>query len=576
MSLQAALARTLHRAPLALRHGLVLLVAGTGYAVAALTALSWFDPNGVGPSFFPAAGWSVALLCVLERRWWPAVLAGVAAAEVAVDLAAGLSVAAAVGFAVANTVEPALGATLARARAGGRPDLSRQRDLTGFVAGAVVAAPLAGALIGALVDTVVGAGRPWHEFVARWWLGDGLAVLVVATAVVAVLTLPWDRRTVLATAAAAGVGAGATAALFWTQTLVVVYVPALLLVWVALRYGVGAVSVVGLAAALTAAQGEAEGLGFGATLGVAPGVSHVYLQMLLAVLLLTVMLLAVRVDEQVRAKVAAEIAARRSADLAAWNAELERSNAELDTFAYAASHDLREPLRAIAQTAGFVLEDAADLDDESTRRLRSICLLAIRMDELLDSLLRYSQVGRGELDPVTVDLDGVLDEVAALLAERCREAGVELRREGRLPVVRGDRAQLGEVLTNLLVNAIKYAGDEPRWVEVGPGPVPEGSAATDCAVYVRDNGVGIPPERREDVFAPFQRLHPGRARGLGMGLAISRKIIERHGGRIGVESTPGQGSSFWFTVPSAGVPSQQAKIPRSTTWNMARSTGLNT
>jgi two-component system, chemotaxis family, sensor kinase Cph1 len=284
----------------------------------------------------------------------------------------------------------------------------------------------------------------------------------------------------------------------------------------------------------------------------------------------------VRVDEQVRAKVAAEVAARRSADLAAWNAELERSNAELDTFAYAASHDLREPLRAIAQTAGFVLEDAAELDDESTRRLRSICLLAIRMDELLDSLLRYSQVGRGELDPVTVDLDGVLDEVAALLAERCREAGVELRRTGRLPVVRGDRAQLGEVLTNLVVNAIKYGGDDPRWVEVGPGPVPEESAATDRAVYVRDNGVGIPPEGREEVFAPFQRLHPGRARGLGMGLAISRRIVERHGGRIGVESTPGQGSSFWFTVPSAGVPSQEAKIPLSTTWNMARSTGLNT
>jgi signal transduction histidine kinase len=226
-------------------------------------------------------------------------------------------------------------------------------------------------------------------------------------------------------------------------------------------------------------------------------------------------------------------------------------------FAYAASHDLREPLRAIAQTAGFVLEDATDLDDESAQRLRSIGLLAIRMDELLDSLLRYSQVGRGELEPVTVDLDGVLDEVVEVLAHRARDAEVEIRRPARLPAVRGDRAQLGEVLTNLVANAVKYAGDGPRWVEIGRGPLPPGAAPEDCAVHVRDNGVGVPAERQEEIFAPFHRLHTGRAGGLGMGLAISRKIVERHGGRIGVDSAPGQGSSFWFTLPLATpAPSQ--------------------
>ncbi|GLZ44225.1 hypothetical protein Acsp06_04100 [Actinomycetospora sp. NBRC 106375] len=551
------LERAAHRLPVPVRHLLVLAVAGLGYTAAGFTAMSWFDPNGLGPSFFPAAGWTVALLCVLGRQWWPAVLLGAAVAEVAIDLATGLSLVAALGYAVANTVEPALGATLARAVARGRPDLSRQRDLAGFLGGAVVIAPLAGGFVGALAAELAGPTRPWYAFVARWWLGDGLAVLVVGTAVVAVLTLPWTRRTVLSTAAATVVAVGTTAALFWSQTLVLVYLPTLVLIWVALRLGVGAVAVVGLATALTAAQGEADGLGFSATLGVAPGVSHIHLQMLLAVLLLTMLLLAVRVDEQLRATVAAEVAARRSDDLAAWNAELARSNAELDTFAYAASHDLREPLRAVAQTAGFVLEDAPHLDAESMRRLRTIGLLAVRMDDLLDSLLRYSQAGRGELDPVLVDLDGVLDEVAEVVAERCRDAGVELRRDGPLPAVRGDRVQLGEVLTNLVVNAVKYAADEPRWVEVGLGPLPAGSRATDCAVYVRDNGIGIPDERRDQVFAPFQRLHPGRADGLGMGLAISRKIVERHGGRIGVDSEPGQGSSFWFTVPSSGaVPSQ--------------------
>ncbi|MDD7964834.1 sensor histidine kinase [Actinomycetospora lemnae] len=557
MSVLAALGPALARLPVAARHGLVFLVTGLGYTAGAITAMSWFDPNGLGPSFFPAAGGTVALLCVLSRRWWPAVLLAAAVAEVAIDLATGLGLTAAVGYAVANTVEPALGAVLTRAVAHGRPDLSRRRDLTGFLLGAVLAAPLVGGLVGALVAALAGGDRPWYLFVARWWLGDGLAVLVVGTAVISVLTLPWTRRTVLATAAATVAAVAVTAVLFWSQTLVLVFLPTLLLIWVALRLGVGAVAVVGLGTALTAAQGEAAGLGFSATLGVAPGVSHVYLQMLLAVLLLTVLLLAVQVDEQVRAEVAAELAARRGDDLAAWNAELARSNAELDTFAYAASHDLKEPLRAIAQTAGFVLEDAPALDAESLRRLRTICLLAVRMDELLDSLLRYSQVGRGDLDPVVVDLEGVLDEVAAVVAERCRDAGVELRRDGRLPAVRGDRVQLGEVLTNLVVNAVKYAADEPRWVEVGLGPLPPGSGEHDCAVYVRDNGVGIPPERRDQVFAPFQRLHPGRADGVGMGLAISRRIVERHGGRIGVESAEGQGSSFWFTLPcSVRVPSQ--------------------
>jgi signal transduction histidine kinase len=557
MPVLAALGTAVDRLPVAARHGVVFLVAGLGYAAGSVTAMSWFDPNGLGPSFFPAAGWTVALLCVLGRRWWPAVLLAAAVAEVAIDLATGLGVLAAVGYAVANTVEPALGAVLARAVARGRPDLSRLRDLRGFLLGAVLAAPLVGGLVGALVAGLAGTDRPWYLFVTRWWLGDGLAVLVVGTAVVAVLTLPWTRRTVVATAAATVAAVAVTAALFWSQTLILVFLPTLLLIWVALRLGVGAVAVVGLGTALTAAQGEAEGLGFSATLGVAPGVSHVYLQMLLAVLLLTMLLLAVQVDEQVRAEVAAEVAARRGDDLAAWNAELARSNAELDTFAYAASHDLKEPLRAIAQTAGFVLEDAPALDAESMRRLRTICLLAVRMDELLESLLRYSQVGRGELDPVVVDLDGVLDEVADVVAERCRAAGVELRRDGRLPAVRGDRVQLGEVLTNLVVNAVKYAADGPRWVEVGLGPLPDDAGEDDCAVYVRDNGVGIPPERRDQVFAPFQRLHPGRADGIGMGLAISRRIVERHGGRIGLESVEGQGSSFWFTLPcSVRVPSQ--------------------
>ena len=239
-----------------------------------------------------------------------------------------------------------------------------------------------------------------------------------------------------------------------------------------------------------------------------------------------------------------ELILRRAAELAALNAELERSNAELDAFAYAASHDFKEPLRGISHSASFVLEDDPGLDEQSRRRLETIRVLAHRMDELLGSILRYSRVGRGDLRHEAVDLDGLLDEVTDLVGGRLADAGIEMRRPDRLPVVAGDRAQLREVFTNLLVNAAKYAGDPPRWVRVG-------LVETDpVTIAVDDNGIGIPPSQHEEVFALFRRVHPETSTsGLGAGLAIARKIVERHGGRMWVESERGQGASFRFTLP---------------------------
>jgi two-component system, chemotaxis family, sensor kinase Cph1 len=247
-----------------------------------------------------------------------------------------------------------------------------------------------------------------------------------------------------------------------------------------------------------------------------------------------------------------EVAARRAAALSAAHAELARSDDELEAFAQAALHDLKEPLRGIADYATLIEEDSAALNDVTVRRLDTIRGLATRMDQLLNSLVEYSRLGRADLRITPVPLDDVLDDIEEILGARLAEAGVQLRRPMRLGTVSSDRIRLQEVLVNLVSNAVNYAAaDSPRWVEVGcEDAVPPDAERPVRAIYVRDNGIGIPAEQQEDIFRIFQRLSPPGARGggAGAGLTISRRIVERHGGQLWVRSAPGQGTTFYFTL----------------------------
>ena len=247
-----------------------------------------------------------------------------------------------------------------------------------------------------------------------------------------------------------------------------------------------------------------------------------------------------------------EVAARRAAALSAANAELARSDDELEAFAQAALRDLKEPLRGIADYATLIEEDSAALNDVTVRRLDTIRGLATRMDELLNSLVEYSRLGRADLRITPVSLDDVLDDIEEILGARLAEAGVQLRRPMRLGAVSSDRIRLQEVLVNLVSNAVDYAAaDSPRWVEVGrEDAVPPDAERPVRAIYVRANGIGIPAGQQEDIFRTFQRLHPWGTRGggAGGGLTISRRIVERHGGRLWVRSAPGQGTTFYFTL----------------------------
>jgi chemotaxis family two-component system sensor kinase Cph1 len=243
---------------------------------------------------------------------------------------------------------------------------------------------------------------------------------------------------------------------------------------------------------------------------------------------------------------------RQAEELARANARLARSNEELDAFAYIASHDLKEPLRGIRNYSEFLKEDYADaLGEEGRAQLDTLARLTRRMESLLDSLLHYSRVGQLLLNLRETDMNAILRDALEALHPRIEETGVEVRVPRPLPPAVCDELQTGEVFSNLLSNAVKYNNKAQRWVEVGclDGPAP-------TVFYVRDNGIGIRERHLDAIFRIFKRLH-GRddyGGGTGAGLTIARKVVERHGGRLWVESALGEGTTFYFTLaPREGL-----------------------
>jgi signal transduction histidine kinase len=236
----------------------------------------------------------------------------------------------------------------------------------------------------------------------------------------------------------------------------------------------------------------------------------------------------------------------RTRELARRNEELHQSNKELDDFAYIASHDLKEPLRGIHNFSNFLLEDYADkLDGEGRSKLETLMRLTRRMEVLIDSLLQFSRLGRVDLAMDRVDLNEIVAGVLDSLAITLQEEKVEVRIPRPLPKVRADRARVGEIFSNLIVNAVRYNDKPQKRVEIG---VTNGSRPP--VFYVRDNGIGIPEKHHDAVFRIFKRLH-GRDKfggGTGAGLTIVKKIVERHHGRIWLESPPGEGTTFYFTL----------------------------
>jgi two-component system, LuxR family, sensor kinase FixL len=241
---------------------------------------------------------------------------------------------------------------------------------------------------------------------------------------------------------------------------------------------------------------------------------------------------------------------RAEAQLRESNVELARSNQELDDFAYIASHDLKEPLRGIHNYSTFLIEDFADRLGEAGRsKLETLKRLAQRMETLIDSLLEFSRVGRLEFAMQPTDLNPVLAEALEALRVSLEESKVQVRVPRPLPVLECDRVRAGEVFHNLVSNAIKYNDKEEKWVEIG-WVEGDPAAGRPPVFHVRDNGIGIRSRHRESIFRIFKRLHAREhfGGGTGAGLTIVKKIVERHGGRIWLESVYGEGSTFHFTL----------------------------
>jgi len=226
--------------------------------------------------------------------------------------------------------------------------------------------------------------------------------------------------------------------------------------------------------------------------------------------------------------------------------DLARSNRELEQFAYVASHDLKEPLRMVASYLQLLEKKYGErLDEKAGQYIHFAVDGAERMDRLIDGLLRYSRITSRSADFVIVDTNAVFAEAVANLEQAIRESGAAVTREG-LPQVRGDEMQLMMLMQNLIGNALKYRkeGLPPR---VHVTAKREGR---EWVFAVRDNGIGIATEHHGRIFQIFQRLHTQKEYpGTGIGLASCKKIVEHHRGRIWLESIPGEGSTFFFSIP---------------------------
>ncbi len=226
--------------------------------------------------------------------------------------------------------------------------------------------------------------------------------------------------------------------------------------------------------------------------------------------------------------------------------ELSRSNADLEQFAYVASHDLQEPLRKIASFCqALQTRYRGRLDERADQYIDFAVDGAKRMQTLINDLLAFSRVGREGRQERPVALSSVLADVRAALAAPIEETGAQIE-SGELPTVLGDESLLRSLFQNLLANSLRFHGEEPPHVRVAAHRLDEG-----WEIEISDNGIGIEPEYAERVFLIFQRLH-GRDsyEGSGIGLALSRKIVEYHGGRIWLDTDHEGGASFRFTLPA--------------------------
>jgi PAS domain S-box-containing protein len=243
-------------------------------------------------------------------------------------------------------------------------------------------------------------------------------------------------------------------------------------------------------------------------------------------------------------------------ELAAANRVLEESNLELKQFAYIASHDLQTPLRSIT---GFVQllqqEYEGKLDEQAQDWILRTVRAVARMQTLIRDLLSYSRVDARSRPFTQIPFLDIVNDALILLESSIHDSGGQIACS-KLPIVMGDRSQLVQLMQNLIGNGLAYRGDKPPHIHISAK-----RSEKDWIFSVRDNGIGIDPKHYEQIFEIFKRLHNQKDQpGTGIGLAVCRRVVNRHGGKIWVESEPGHGSTFHFTIPEGTEPNNEQSI----------------
>lgn len=517
---------------------------------------------------WPPTGIALAAVLLFGYRVWPALLVG----AFLVNVTTAGSVATSIGIGVGNTLEAIVGGLVVRRYAGGTRAFRRPQGIFRFV--------LLAATASTMVSATIGVGSLWlggsaessrvAEIWLTWWLGDAVGALVFTPLIVlwarpAGPRLP-SRGPLETFAFAATLIGGGWFVFHRLHPLAFLSLPPL--VWAAFRFGRrGAVTATAILSGIALS---------GTLLGAGPFVrsslneSLLFLQAFVGTV--TVLALVLAADTRERESVEATLrrtqgelettVRRRTASLEEAVRELQesrlelerrmeelaRSNAELTIFAHVASHDLREPLRTVASNVQLMERRLGDADDPAIRRSMAYAVEGVRkLDELITDLLEYSRANHPRR--VDVDADRALLEAIDQLRSAIDEAGARVERS-ELPRVTADPAGLVQLFQNLVSNAIKYRDpDRPLHVRIGAvrrGPL--------WVFEVADNGRGFERSAADRVFVVFERLHPDDGiPGTGIGLAICRRIVESHGGRIWAESEPGRGSVFRFTLPASGA-----------------------
>jgi signal transduction histidine kinase len=535
-------------------HGRSLLAAarqrirGSGALTLASIAIAYFVAGKLGlklafihPSataVWPPAGIALAATLIFGRRVWPSILL----AAFFVNITTFGSIATSTGIAIGNTLEALGGTYLVKRFARGSEAFVRPQHVFKFGLLAGVFSTAIGATFG-VTSLCLGGAATWRRagpIWLTWWLGDAVGDLVVAPAIVLWFLGPrlqFNRRNIADATLLASYLFVLSMIVFggwgpWkTNGYPLEFLCMTGLVWAAFRLGpVGAATSSTLLAAV-ALCGTLRG--FGPFVATSQNESLLLLQAYMGVsTIMSLVVAAVVWDwQQFRQKLTNQGHA------------LERSNADLRQFAYMVSHDLREPLRTVSFFADLLARKYHSyLDEDADEYIHCITSAARRMAALIDGVLAYSHVD-ADSERASADTGEALRSALANLTPTIQESQTVVTHDP-LPLVRANEVQLVMVFQNLIANAIKYRSQESPRIHVAA------QQEHDAWVFsVRDNGIGIQPEYINEVFVLFRRLHgPDRA-GAGIGLATSKKIVERHGGRIWVESQPGFGSTFFFTIP---------------------------